>query len=452
MKPCALPFLLAAALGAAPPADYVAPKDPAVQARLAEWRDRKFGLFMHWGPYSQWGVVESWSICPEDHDWNGRSGPLKARPYAEYKAAYEALGTTFHPGKFDPAAWAQVAKEAGMKYLVFTTKHHDGFCMWNTDTTDYKVGGSRSPERRDLVKEVFEAFRAQDFRIGVYFSKADWNTPHYWNPAFPPTSRSANYDIARRPDWWKGFVQFTHRQVEELMTRYGRVDILWLDAGWVAPPKEDIDMPGMAAMARRHQPGLIVVDREVHGPQEDYRTPEQKVPDQPLPYPWETCMTLGDSWSYVPGDRYKSARTIVHTLSRIVSRGGNLLLNVGPGPDGTWDPVATQRLKEIGAWLKVHGDAIYGTEAVAPYASGDLVFTRRKEGTVHALCLLKEGQAVPRTLDLPASLVPEKATLSLLGVKGRLAATRDGATVRVELSPKQQKALEGSLAFALRIQ
>lgn len=428
-----------------------APQDPALQARLAPWKDRKFGLFMHWGPYSQWGVVESWSICPEDHDWNGRRGPYKDRPYAEYKAAYEALATTFHPVKFDPKAWADVAREAGMKYVVFTTKHHDGFCMWDTATTDYKVNGSGTPEKRDLTRAVFEAFRAQDFLIGAYFSKPDWHTPHYWNPAFPPTSRRANYDLQRRPDWWQGFVQYTHRQVEELMTQYGRVDILWLDGGWVAPPKEDIDMPGLARMARRHQPGLIVVDREVHGPQEDYRTPEQQVPDKPLPYPWETCMTLGDSWSFVPGDRYKSARQMVHTLSRIVSRGGNLLLNVGPGPDGTLDPVAISRLREIGAWMKVHGAAIYGSDAVAPYEQGDLVFTKRQDGVVHALCLLKEGQAVPATLTLPATLVPAKARLSLLGQKGSLQATREGDTVRVALSAAQQKALTGSLAFAVRI-
>ena len=367
-------------------APYVPPSDPAVKEKLAAWQDLKFGLLMHWGAYSQWGVVESWSICPEDEDWCRRDSS-HGKTYAEYVRNYETLQTTFDPVKFDPSKWARAAKDAGMKYVVFTTKHHDGFCMFDTKTTDYRITSANTPfhddPRANVTKHIFDAFRKEGLWTGAYFSKPDWHSPNYWWPYFPPKDRSVNYPPTKYPERWQNFKDHTYAQIEELMTGYGPVDILWLDGGWVRPLssidtsvswqkaitiEQDIDMPRIATMARSHQPGLLVVDRTVGGEYENYVTPEGHVPDADLGVPWETCMPMGTSWSWVPNEQYKSTDEIIRTLVSVVSRGGSLLLNVAPGPDGQLDSTAYVRLKEVGEWLKVNGEAIYD-EHFGPYGS-----------------------------------------------------------------------------------
>ncbi len=385
---------------------YFHPADTLVQAKLDQWQDLKFGLMMHWGTYSQWGVVESWSICPEDEGWTQRKGPYAA-DYHDYVQAYEKLQTTFNPTKFDPAKWAAAAKDAGMKYVVFTTKHHDGFCMFDTKQTDYKVTSTLDPystnPKSNIAKEVFNAFRTRDFLIGAYFSKPDWHSKDYWWPYFPPKDRNVNYDPSRYPDRWKAYSDYTYNQIEELMTGYGRIDVLWLDGGWVRPLStvntsidwqksirydQDVDIPKIAAMARSHQPGLIVVDRSVPGEYENYTTPEQQVPQHAMEDPWETCMTMGNSWSYVPHDQYKPAVQLVQLLVKIVSRGGNFLLNVGPSPEGDFDDTAYARLKDIGAWLKINGAGIYNSRPIRPYSSENIYLTQsRDEKTVYAFVL-----------------------------------------------------------------
>ena len=376
---------------------YVPETDPAVLKNLDVWQGKKFGLLMHWGTYSQWGIVESWSICPEDYGWCERKKGSNPNNYNQYIADYEGLRKTFNPVKFDPAKWAKAAKYAGMKYLVFTTKHHDGFCMFDSKETDYKITGSKSPfannPKANVAKEVFNAFRNQGLMTGAYFSKPDWNTKDYWWRYFPPKDRNVSYDPKKYPQRWEDFKTFTYNQIQELMTGYGTMDILWLDGGWVRPKSsidttvewqrtithnQDIDMPKIAAMARTHQPGLLVVDRTVHGEYENYVTPEQQVPATYLPYPWESCITLGNSWSYVPGDQYKSSRKVIHMLTDIISKNGNLLLNVGPGPDGEWDSLAYNRLEAIGKWMKINSEAVYDTEADPNLPrQGKWAFTRK---------------------------------------------------------------------------
>ncbi len=175
---------------------YVSETDPLVLEKLEKWQDLKFGLLMHWGPYSQWGVVESWSICAEDVGWCRRKDP----DYVQYKKDYENLQTTFNPVDFNPAKWAQAAKNAGMKYVIFTTKHHDGFCMFDTKLTDYKITGAKTPFHTDpkanVAKEIFNAFRAEGFWTGAYFSKPDWHTEYYWWPNFATPDRNANYNYS----------------------------------------------------------------------------------------------------------------------------------------------------------------------------------------------------------------------------------------------------------------
>ncbi|GAB2787477.1 alpha-L-fucosidase [Rhabdobacter roseus] len=444
---------------------YVPPTDEKVKAKLAQWQDVKFGLLMHWGTYSQWGIVESWSLCPEDEGWCERRGP-HAHNWYEYKKAYEGLQSTFNPTRFNPEKWAQAAKGAGMKYVVFTTKHHDGFCMFDTQQTDYKITGAKSPfaanPRSNVTKEILAAFRQQDFMTGTYFSKPDWNVESYWWPYFPPKDRNSSYDPKKYPELWKKFQDFTYNQIQELMTGYGSVDILWLDGGWVRPYntidttiswqktipyEQDIDMARIAKMARTHQPGLLVVDRTVTGEFENYVTPEQQIPDHYLPIPWESCMTMGSSWSYVPKENFKTSRQLVHTLVDIVAKGGNLLLNIAPGPDGEWHDEAYQRLQEIGTWMDLNGESIYETRPLAPYRQGKWAYTQ-KGPTRYATYLAEVGEALPARLQPEGLPLPANAKVKLLGHDKYLKVTKG----IIEVPARTIQALDQRAAYVFRIE
>ncbi len=421
--------------------EYYPDPDPAINRRIDEWKELKFGLLMHWGTYSQWGIVESWSICPEDLSWaSGAHKAGVAGTYNEYVTTYEGLKNTFNPTRFNPSEWAEAAKDAGMKYVIFTTKHHDGFCMFDSKYTDYKITDSACPfsrnPQRNVAKEVFNAFRAKNFWVGAYFSKPDWHSDYYWWKKFPATDRNCNYSIAKHPAQWNLFKDYTYNQLNELMSDYGKMDILWLDGGWVRkktpkditeelaeeyegsrfarnPQSQDLDMPELVKQVRKKQAQLIVVDRAVPGEQQNYLTPEQHIPENGLPYPWETCMTMANSWSYVPNDTYKPANELIEKLVDIVSKGGNLLLNIGPSPDGTLADTAYSRLKEIGAWMNVHGEAIYGTTMCSAFGEGDHIrFTQSKDGKTRYIFLFD----VPKEhISITKMSFTKGTTLTLLG-------------------------------------
>ena len=447
---------------------YTLPADKLVQAKLSQWGKIKFGLLMHWGTYSQWGVVESWSLCPEDEGWTVRKGPY-AKDWFSYKQAYENLQTTFNPIKFNPEKWALAAKNAGMKYVVFTTKHHDGFNMFDTKQSDYKITGTNSPfannPKANVAKEIFNAFRDQGFMTGAYFSKPDWNTPDYWWKYFPPKDRNVSYDPKKYPEKWESFKKFTYNQIEELMSDYGKIDILWLDGGWVRPfssvdtsvewqrtikHNQDIDMGNIARMARTHQPGLLVVDRTVHGEYENYVTPEQQVPATYLPYPWESCMTLGNSWSYVPNDEYKTSRKVIHLLTEIVSKNGNLLLNIGPAPDGEWDPNAYARLEDIGKWIQVNGEAIYDAEADAALpGQGKWVFTK-KQDCIYAIYQLAAKEAISEIYKLNINSASPIKKIQILGTDQKIIFKQASTNLSIFTPVKKLNANTEALVFKIQ--
>jgi len=404
-----------------------------ILAKRLEWfRDLKFGFMVHWGPYSQKGCIESWPLSEED-TWArpGWQGDIN-----RFREEYWALNTTFNPVDFDPDKWADLANRAGMKYLVFTTKHHDGFNMYDTKLSDYKITARDCPfhthPQADVARAVFDAFRSRGFGIGVYYSKADWHSPYYWVPGRPAKNRNPNYDTGKHPDTWNRFVEFTHGQIKELMSGYGPVDILWLDAGWVRPPAQDIRMDELVRMARGLQPGLIVVDRTVGGRYENYRTPEQQVPEEPLDEPWETCMTMGDQWSYNQDDRYKSTRQLIHLLVDVVAKGGNLLLNVGPAPTGELPQQAEERLLAIGKWMEKNGEAIYGTRVCPPYRQGNYALTHRGD-TKYVIYMLEEGKALPQKIRLRSVRIPADARIELIGLPGTLNWRRDDGDIVIEI-------------------
>ncbi len=390
---------------------YVWPTDQAVLDKLDKWQDQKFGVLFHWGLYSVPGIVESWSICSEDVDWIGRKVNL---PYDEYKKWYFNLKDSLNPVDFNPEQWADIMDRAGMKYMVFTTKHHDGFCTFDSKLTDFTVakGPFASNPRKNVAKEVFNAFRDKDFMIGCYFSKPDWHCEWFWNPYFATPNRRINYKKERHPDWWKNYQDFTAGQLGELLGGdYGKFDILWLDGG--SSTGDDIKLDSILADARgsRH-PGLISVDRAIKGRNENYQTPERGIPATQLNYPWESCITLSNDWGWVPNAPFKSPTKVLGLLSEITAKGGCLLLGVGPTAQGLIQPEVEERLTVIGDWLGKNGEAIYSTRTTPFYNDGPVWFTANKDGkTLYAIYALPENEKLPATIEWTGNIPTGKMTL-----------------------------------------
>lgn len=402
--------------------DYVWPTDPQVLTKLKHWQDQKFGVLMHWGLYSVPGVVESWSICSED--WIVRE---RKPTYEEDKAWYWSQKDSLNPVNFDPSKWADVMKKAGMKYMIFTTKHHDGFCMFDTKYTDFSIahGPFGKDPRHNIAKEVFDAYRNKGFMIGCYFSKPDWHSKWFWNPYYATPNRRINYKKKKHPDWWQNYRKFTQNQLNELTTDYGNIDILWLDGGWITG--DEIGLDTILVDARKRNPGMISVDRTIRGKNENYQTPEQGIPAKQLDIPWESCITLSHAWGWTPNAKFKSPNKVIGILSEIVAKGGCLALGVGPKADGTLQPEVVNTLLKIGSWLNKNGQAIYSTVNAAHYNDGKVWFTADKNGkTLYAIYALEDGEKTPKTI-----------TWTENKPKGKLVLLQNGKSVKYTVKGNQ---------------
>jgi alpha-L-fucosidase len=315
------------------PAPQAAQPDESSQAatraqRMAWWHQAKFGMFIHWGLYSVIG----------QHEW---ALEVEGIPIPQY----ELLAKNFHPKPNAARDWARLAKAAGQKYMVMTTKHHEGFCHWDTKLTDYCA--PKQGPGRDLVREFVEAARAEGLRVGFYYSLMDWHHPD---------GAICKTDLAAR----KRFVEYTHGLIRELLTNYGKIDILWYDVDWPLTPAE-WESERMNKMVFELQPEIIVNNR--NGLEGDFSTPEQEVRAAKNGRPWESCMTLNDSWGFNRfDDAWKTPKTIVANLANCARGGGNYLLNIGPMPDGAIPGASVTVLEAVGKWLDTNGKAIYGTE------------------------------------------------------------------------------------------
>ena len=350
-------------------------------AQRLEWflRDR-FGLFIHWGLYSQPARGSGDRVHGGLAEWVRHNERLTD---ADYRRFFDH----FDPDLYDPAAWAQAAKAAGMRYAVLTTKHHDGFCLWDSQLTDYKA--TNTPAGRDLVRPWVDAFRAAGLRVGFYHSLIDWHHPDFPVDGLHPQRDDEAFRAQEQGRDMARYRAYLHGQVRELLTGYGPIDLLWFDFsypdrdwGWSrGKGKDDWGAEELVAMARALQPSILVNNRAETDP--DFYTPEQVQPRAWLEIdgrrvPWEACQTLNGSWGY---DRdnldWKSPDLLARMLVDTVSKGGNLILNVGPTARGEFDPRALATLQPIGAWTRLHGRAIYGAGESAYTAPPDCRLTQR---------------------------------------------------------------------------
>ncbi len=391
------------------------PEDAASRrgARIAWWREARFGMFLHWGPVSLTGLEISWS--------RANSNPKCPNKGPTPIDVYDRLYQRFNPVEFDARQWVATARAAGMKYMVLTAKHCDGFLLWHSQADGYNIAST--PFKRDVCGELAQAAHDEGMRLGWYFSPMDWRDPEF------RTERNA------------AFVGRMQKEVQELLGNYGRIDLLWFDWDGREPPYDQLNT---YALVRKMQPQIVINNRldlgvgndntEIRSPNADYYTPEQRIGRYDDQRPWETCMTLGTQWSWKPNDTIKSTKEVIHILARVVGGDGNLLLNVGPMPDGRIEPRQVEVLREVGAWLRENGESIYGTRG-GPFKPTSSLVSTRKENIiyVHILRLSGETIALP---PLPKKIV--KGQL-LTGAVVPVVQTDSGITLTVP-EPSSQNA------------
>lgn len=385
-----------------------------IDSRLEWFTDARFGMFIHWGPVSIKGTEIGWS--------RGEQVPLKE---------YDNLYKQFNPTKFNAAEWVGLAKDAGMKYLVITAKHHDGFCLWDSKYTDYDI--MSTPFQRDVVKELSEECKKQGIKFCLYYSILDWYQPDY-NPVDHRGGPGYKLGEGTEPSMER-YIVYMKNQLQELIENYGPIGILWFDGHWEKQYTHEMGKD-LYAYVRSLQPDIIINNRVDKGqkPMEgstakgdyagDYDTPEQRVGKFQLDRPWETCMTICQQWAWKPGDKMKSFKQCIQTLVKTVGRDGNLLFNVGPMPDGRIEPRQADRLREMGDWLEKYGESIYGTKG-GPLKPGIWGVSTNKNDVTYLHIMNWKDDSV--TLPLLQGITLKQV---LTGGKITISPNRDGLTIR----------------------
>ena len=336
-------------------------------ADIAWLQHDRFGMFIHWGLYSM----------PARHEWVKSRERIPDETYQQY---FER----FSPDLYDPAAWARAAKDAGMRYMVVTAKHHEGFCLWDSQLTDYKA--PNTPARRDLLRPLLDAFRAEGLKVGLYYSLIDWHHPEFPLDGLHPQRDDLEFRAAQQHRDIRRYAEYMRGQVRELLTGYGRIDYMWFDFsypdrdfGWIkGKGPADWESEALEALVRQLQPHILLNDRLGLG--RGIKTPEQYQPRRGTPEEyqfWEACQTMNGSWGYDRDNHdYKAVDLLLRMLIDAVSKGGNMLLNVGPTSRGQFDPCSLERLSGMGRWLDLHGRAVYGCGPSAFQAPDDCRYTQ----------------------------------------------------------------------------
>jgi alpha-L-fucosidase len=330
------------------------PLEPNHAHRVKDWfTGAGLGLFIHWDHASQQGLELSWPLVGGVFSLPGKGVPAEQ---------YHSSAESFNPVNWDPAEIAKLAKEARITYAVFTAKHHSGWASWPSKHGNRNITSSAFGKAGgDILRSFVDAFRAEGIKIGVYYSLSDWGHEDYlaWKDEYRPYKFGSDSPMGT-PEQWARYREYLKGQLEEILTEYGQVDLLWFDGGWERS-EEQWGTQDIADHIRKLSPKTLINDRLFN--QGDYRTPEQWIPPKPLTVPWECCMTMNYSWGYVPDDHeFKSPYEILRTLIEVVSRGGNLLLNIGPKGDGALIQEERKLMKQLGDWMKVNGDSVINAE------------------------------------------------------------------------------------------
>jgi alpha-L-fucosidase len=434
--------ILALALAAVTFSDAQTESKADRDKRMAWWRDAAFGMFIHWGVYSVPAGQFHGQEVKGLGEWIMEDGKI---PTLEY----EQFAKQFNPTKFDAKEWARIAKEAGVKYIVITSKHHDGFALWDSKVSTYDVV-DYSPFKRDILKELTAACKAAGIKMCFYHSIMDWHQPDAKAAKYP-------HQATEKPDWAKYREEYLKPQLKELIVNFDP-EVLWFDGEWIdewtEPQGKDL-----YAYLKALKPTLIINNRIGKGRKGmngmnayedaagDFGTPEQEILEGTSDFDWESCMTMNDTWGFKTNDHnWKSAETLIHNLVDIAAKGGNYLLNIGPKSDGTIPNESIERLAEMGKWLKVNGEAIYGTSPRKEYKEGhNMRFTVSADGkTTYAILTKAEGKQVVISTVANNS----RTKFSMLGYEGSLKVRQDDGKITIDLP----EGLPGNYAWTIKIQ
>jgi len=437
-----------------PMKDYTQESEEAFDERMEWWRDATFGMFIHWGLYAiPAGEYDGEEIAGIG-EWIMERADIPVEEYEKYAAQ-------FNPVDFDADEWAQIAADAGMKYMIITSKHHDGFCLWDSEVTEYDIIDA-TPYDRDILAELKTACDEHGVKLGFYHSIMDWHHPNAQAPAYPEYNYRDSSKI--NPNFDDYVENYLKPQVKELVEKYDPY-VLWFDGEWIPDwthehgvemynyirnMKPDIIINNRVDKGRQGMQGMNAGDQDYAG---DFGTPEQEILESTSDFDWESCMTMNDTWGFKTNDdNWKSTETLIHNIIDIAAKGGNYLLNVGPTANGEIPEPSVERLAAIGDWLEVNGEAIYATERLRQFKEGETIYyTQSKQGDIiYAISTAWPGEE----LRLEQVSAPDDAEIILYGHDDEpLEWTKDGEALVIQMPADWQDAANRTVehAFAFRI-